>query len=205
MQDVILVHGLWVPRLVMQPLATRLMRAGLRCHLFGYSGRQGPFEAHAERLSRFARSVGPAHFAGHSFGGLVLLEALNRDPALAAGNVVLLGTPARGCLSGRRQARHAIGRWTLGAAQPLFREGRAARWTRSEPLGVIAGSVPFGLGRMAGRLPGVNDGVVRVEETEVEGVRESLVLPVSHSGMLLSSRVAANVEAFLRNGKFPAP
>jgi pimeloyl-ACP methyl ester carboxylesterase len=204
MQTVILAHGLWVPGVVMHPLASRLERAGFRCHSFAYAGRARPLEAHAERLARLARQLGPAHFLGHSLGGLVVLAALQSDAAIGVGRVTLLGTPARGCLSGRWLARHSAGRWLLGESEQQWREGRAARWTRPEALGVIAGTAPFGLGRMIGRLPGPNDGVVCVEETAVEGMTERAVLPVSHSAMLISSRVADNVAAFLAHGRFPA-
>ena len=194
MQDVILAHGLWVPGVVMQPLAARLERAGFRCHMFSYMGALRPLEVHAERLARRARELGRAHFVGHSLGGLVVVEALNRHPEIAAGRIVLLGTPARGCYAGRRIARHAAGRWFLGQSAALWREGRAARWTRPEALGVVAGSLPLGLGRMFGRLPGVNDGVVSLEETALEGMAERVVLHVGHSAMLVSSRVAQHVD-----------
>ena len=49
-----------------------------------------------------------------------------------------------------------------------------------------------------------NDGVVRVEETEVEGMRERMVLPVGHSAMLLSARVDAQVGSFLAHARFSA-
>jgi hypothetical protein len=52
------------------------------------------------------------------------------------------------------------------------------------------------------RLPGTNDGVVRLEETEVAGMRDHIVLPLSHSGMLVSARVARQVAAFLDSGAF---
>lgn len=199
---VILAHGLWVPGVVMHPLAARLARAGFRCHTFSYMGAARPLEAHAERLARRARELGRAHFVGHSLGGLVVVEALNRHPEIAAGRIVLLGTPARGCYAGRRIARHPAGRWFLGQSEALWREGRAARWTRPEALGVVAGSLPLGLGRMFGRLPGVNDGVVSLEETAVEGMAERVVLHVGHSQMLVSARVAAQLVAFLSHGKF---
>jgi pimeloyl-ACP methyl ester carboxylesterase len=204
MKPVILVHGLWVPGVVMQPLALRLRSAGFECHTFTYPGRSRPLEAHAERLARLARGLGRASFVGHSLGGLVVLEALRAEPALAAERVVLLGTPARGCLAGRHFARHAPGRWLLGESECLWREGRTARWMRPEPLGVIAGATPFGLGRMMGRLPGTNDGVVCVEETAIEGMAECAVLPVSHSAMLISRRVAEKVGRFLSDGRFHA-
>ncbi|MGH8747622.1 MAG: esterase/lipase family protein [Burkholderiales bacterium] len=202
MKPVILVHGLWMPRLVMSPMAGRLSRAGYRCHLFDYAGRERPLAANAERLAQFARSVGPAHFVGHSLGGLVVLEALNANPPLAVERVALLGTPARGCLVARRLAIHGLGRWMLGESEALWREGRAARWTRPEPLAILAGTFPFGLGRTFGRLPGANDGVVCVEETRIERASALTALPVSHSGMLLSARVARNLQAFLETGSF---
>ena len=204
MREVILVHGLWVPGVVMQPLAARLARAGFHCHTFSYMGALRPLDAHAERLARLAREVGPAHFVGHSLGGLVILEALNRQPLVAAGRVVLLGTPARGCYAGRRLARYPGGRWFLGESEALWREGRLAHWTRPEALGVLAGSLPLGLGRLFGALPGVNDGVVSLAETGVEGMADRVVLPIGHSAMLISARVAAQVAAFLAHGKFAA-
>lgn len=205
MRDVILVHGLWVPAGVMTPLAARLRAGGYRCHLFDYPGHARSLDAHAERLARFARAIGKAHFVGHSLGGLVVLEALEQHRDVAVGCAVLLGTSARGNFSGRRLARHAFGRWMLGATEPLWREGHSARWTRPEPLGVVAGTMPVGLGRLFGALPGPNDGVVRVAETEIEGMRERIALNVGHSAMLLSARVATQVKAFLEHARFDRP
>ena len=202
MKALVLVHGLWVPGAVMQPLAARLAVAGFRCHTFSYMGAARPLAVHAERLARMARELGPAHFLGHSLGGLVVLEALGAHPEVAVGRVALLGTPARGCQAGRRLARHGAGRWLLGRSAEHWDEGRVARWTRPEPLGVIAGSHPFGLGRLFGPLPGVNDGVVRLEETTVEGMAGRIVLPVCHSAMLISARVADNAAHFLAHGQF---
>jgi pimeloyl-ACP methyl ester carboxylesterase len=206
---VILAHGLWVPGVVMKPLAARLARAGFNCHTFSYMGAARPLEVHIERLAHMARDVGPAHFVGHSLGGLLMMEALNRHPGIAAGRVVLLGTPARGCYAGRRIARFRLGRWIFGHSAALWRErhsesGRAARWTRPEALGIVAGSLPLGLGRVFGRLPGVNDGAVCLEETAVEGMAERVILPVGHSAMLISARVAENVALFLAEGRFCA-
>jgi pimeloyl-ACP methyl ester carboxylesterase len=199
--DVILLSGLWAPAIVMSALAMRLGAGGFRCHLFRYGGRSRALESNAERLLRFADAVGPSHFVGHSLCGLVILEALH--PARSGvGHVVLLGTPAQGSFSGRRLAGLRIGRWLLGRSEPLWRERGAARWLRPEPLGVIAGTLPIGLGRALSRLPGPNDGVVCVDETAVEGMRDHITLPVNHSGMILSARVSAQTVEFLRQGRF---
>jgi pimeloyl-ACP methyl ester carboxylesterase len=208
-RDVILLHGLWMPGIVMSPLASRLAGRGYRTHVFEYASRRKPIEAHAERLGRYARGAAggaPVHFVGHSLGGLVVLAALASTHAPAAAGVVLLGTPARGCMAGRRLAQAAPGRWMLGESQPLWKEGRVARWDPQShagaPLGVIAGSTPIGLARVLGRLPGVNDGVVRLEETAVEGMADRIVLPVGHTELIFSARVAAQTARFLEQGRF---
>jgi len=126
---------------------------------------------------------------------------LNRHPELAARSALLLGTPARGCFAGRRLGRHHAGRWMMGGCGHLWDE-REARWTRREPLGVIAGTQPLGLGRAFGRLPGENDGVVCVSETAVDGVTARALVPVGHSVLLVSGQVGRLVEQFLRSGRF---
>lgn len=202
MIDVVLVHGLWAPALSMALLAARLGSHGFRGHLFRYGGRSHPLEANAERLARFAHICGAAHFVGHSLGGLVIVQALQGAATVPVDGVVLLGTPAAGNFSGRRLANFGIGRWMLGRSEALWHESHRARWARSEPLGVIAGTMPVGLGRAVGPLPGANDGVVCVAETTVEGMRERIVLPVSHSAMVVSSRVARHTAHFLLQGTF---
>lgn len=205
-RDVILLHGLWMPGIVMKPLASRLEARGYRTHVFDYASRLRPIEAHADRLVRFIREsagAGPVQFVGHSFGGLVVLATLGRPDAPATAGVVLLGTPVRGCMAGRRLALAAPGRWMLGESQPLWQEGRIAQWDGRVPLGVIAGTKPsLGLGRLLGRLPGANDGVVRVEETDVAGMTECIVLPVGHTELIFSARVEFQIAQFLAHGKF---
>ena len=206
-RHVILVHGLWMPGLSMSPLAARITRAGFRTHVFDYAGRARPLEAHAERLLRFidARINGaPVHFVAHSLGGRVVLEALRREPRLGVASVLLLGTPVNGCFAGRRLARHGWGRWMLGASELAWKEERALPWERDAPLAVIAGSRPIGLARVLGRLPGTNDGVATLDETSVQGMSARLVMPVCHAEMLISARVAHQVVAFLREGRFDA-
>jgi pimeloyl-ACP methyl ester carboxylesterase len=203
MADVVLVPGLWNPSGVLWPLAARLRRAGYAPHVFSYRGRAS-LDANVERLARFTReTLGPraAHFIGHSLGGVLVLETLTRHADIPVASALLIGSPVRGSLAGRRFGQARFGRWMMGASAACW-EPRVARWTRAAPLGVLAGSVAIGLGRMAGRLPGVNDGVVRLEETEVEGMAASMLVPQPHSWMPVSPSVARLSERFLRSGSF---
>jgi len=203
-EDVVLAPGLWNPGGFLWPLAVRLRRAGFVPHIFAFGGR-GNFDASVERLARFARQAcegRPAHFIGYSLGGVLVLETLNRHPELSVASALLVGAPVRGSLAGRRFGEGRFGRWLLGGSVSRWGE-RGARWTRPQALGVIAGTVPVGLGRaVGGRLPDPNDGVVRVEETAVDGMAAHALVPQAHSAMLVSASVARLAERFLRTGRF---
>ena len=196
--EVVLLPGLWMPGVAMMLLGARLQRAGYATRIFRYRGRD-PLQANVERLRRFCQV--PAHFVGHSLGGLVILEMLARHREVEAASAILIGSPAGGCQAGRRFGGAAVGRWMMGACAELW-QPRAAAWTRPEPLGVIAGTRALGLGRVLGALPRPNDGVVCVSETNVEGMRDQALVPVGHSALIVSRAVADLVETFLRLGCF---
>jgi pimeloyl-ACP methyl ester carboxylesterase len=199
--QVVLVPGLWMPAFAMSFLGARLASRGFSTRAFAYRGRD-PFDANVERFVRWVRHLnGKAHFVGHSLGGVLILEALRRHPELPAASALLVGAPVRGCYAGRRFGRARFGRWMMGACGPLWEE-RAAAWRGTVPLGVIAGTVPLGLGRAFGRLPGQNDGVVCVSETAVDGMSAQALLPLGHSSLIVSSRVAALAARFFTQGRF---
>lgn len=202
-REVVLAPGLWMPATAMTVLAARLARAGYSPHIFAYRGRS-PFDANVARFARWIRKTlggRPAHFVGHSLGGVLVLETLNAHPEVEAASVVLLGAPVRGCLAGRRLGAARVGRWMMGACGALWTE-REARWRGGAPLGVVAGTLPLGLGRVLGRLPDVNDGVVRLEETEVAGMTARALVPQGHSMLIVSGAVGRLIERFFASGKF---
>ena len=67
---------------------------------------------------------------------------------------------------------------------------------------MVAGTLPLGIALSLGALPGANDGVVRVEETTVEGMAARALVPVGHSLLIASARVGMLVERFLASGRF---
>lgn len=200
---VILVHGMWMGAWAMQGLRLRLSRLGYAAYAFDYCSRAHTLDEHASGLAARMAGLGEPviHLVGHSLGGLVVLRCLRNHGEQRVGRIVLLGTPARASIAARRLETTAAGEWLLGASRDIWRSLPVVFRPRSE-LGVIAGSRPWGVGRLVLRLAGTNDGVVRLEETEVPGMRERIVLPVSHSGMLLSVCVAREVAAFLERGAF---
>ncbi len=71
-----------------------------------------------------------------------------------------------------------------------------------QDIGVIAGNIPIGMGLVVGgpKLP--HDGTVSVEETELRGATDSIVVHESHLSILMSAQVASQVVIFLQTGKF---
>ncbi|MEJ8568927.1 alpha/beta fold hydrolase [Elongatibacter sediminis] len=199
---VVLVHGLFYGRLSMALLARRLRRAGLRTRSFAYRPTRDGLDAAARALARFAAAdcTRPPHFVGHSFGGLVILRALelqhDRDP----GRAVLLGSPLQGSRVARQLCRWRPGRALLGAAGPELVAGYD-RIRSGWKVGLIAGNRSLGLGRLAGIRLGRSDGTVALDEVMAGDAADRDVLPVSHTGLLVSGRVAERVAAFLQNGR----
>lgn len=203
---VILVHGLFYGRGSMRLLAWRLQRHGFRAECFAYRPTRDGLDASATALANRAREIDApgVHFAGHSFGGLVILKALEDAAALPPGRAVLLGSPVQGS----RVAAHLL-RWTPGqallrAAGPPLAAGHARIPPRRE-IGMIAGTAGLGLGRLAGARLGPSDGTVGIDEADAAGLADRLLLPVSHTGMLFSRRVAEAASRFLLRGRFEAP
>lgn len=195
-------------------LGNRLRRAGFATRAFGYACVADDASTNARRLAAFALSddraagegdaPGRLHLVGHSAGGVLLLRALADNAALAdrVSRVVLLGTPYSDSAAAHSLLRLPGGRRMLGRT---LQEWLAKPRPRPDPrhqVGVIAGSRPLGLSRMIVRFPGTSDGAVSLEEAQVPGACDTIVLPVAHSSLILSARVADEVSAFLRDGRF---
>lgn len=200
---VVLIHGLWMPRLSMQWLARRLREAGFAPELFGYATIAGGPEAAVPRLAQRLRER-PAYVLAHSLGGLVTLDTLERHPDLPVERVVCLGSPLCGSAAATRLAGQAWSAPYLGRSAPLLRSG-CRHWSGPAAVGVVAGSTPLGLGRYFGRFPGANDGTVAVDETRLAGLADHAVIATSHTGLLLSPDAARLAVAFFRHGRFQGP
>jgi len=127
---------------------------------------------------------------------------LAHEPDPRIGRVVLLGTPYAGCHCG-----FTIGATPLlsGLVGQTFEDWFAQPRPTLPPaieVGVIAGTRRLSFGRLIPGLPRPNDGLIAVEETRLPTAADSIELPLSHSGMLVSRACAGQIASFLRTGKF---
>ncbi len=201
---VILLHGLRMNQHVMSYLAAHLRRHGLACDTWGYRSYRCDLDANASALADRVRNETSSEIAlvAHSYGGIIALRHLQRRPDARVRRIVLLGAPIAGSTAGVQVVRHAFGRWFVGASRPVWVDGPRVAIPAGVQVGSIAGTGRVGLGRFFARFDGPNDGVVKVDETRLPGLTDHLVMRAAHSVMLVSSRVAGQVEHFLRCGAF---
>jgi pimeloyl-ACP methyl ester carboxylesterase len=203
-ETVVIVHGLWTHGVVMALVRRRIARGGFAARTFSYPSVRATLGENADALARCLGETGgpPAHLLGHSLGGLVILQMLARHPDLRTGRIVLVATPYGGPVAGARLAELG-GERLLGRSVREWMDGPRPAGFPGTEIGVIAGSLGIGLGRLAGvRFAGRGDGVVGMDETAVPGMRDRVILRVNHTGMLIAPSVARQACAFFRQGMF---
>jgi pimeloyl-ACP methyl ester carboxylesterase len=204
---VIVAHGLWMTGVEATLFRHRLAQRGFAVRQFHYRSVTAALADVLEELRAEVLALPPpVHLVGHSLGGLVLLGLAERHPELPIGRVVLLGSPVNGSRAARAFVQlPGASLFFGGLADSELVAERPRRWNHPAALGVIAGSNSMGLGRFIGHLPLPNDGTVAVDETDLDGATEHLVLPVSHTGLLIADSVVEATVRFLREGRFSAP
>jgi len=194
---VVLVHGMGRTPLSMWPLARRLEREGFDVLNWDYSSTGPTVEELGRQLAAAVRErPRPAgthvHFVTHSLGGIVVRAALLADPPPDLGRVVMLAPPNQGA-----RAADAAAPWLGWLWKPLAELGTAD--------GSACRSLPAPAGVPIGVIAGRYDGKVKVEETHLDGETDHVVVPGTHSFLMLRSDVQTYVLAFLRTGRFAPP
>lgn len=208
---VLLLHGHGRTGHSMRSLAVALRKAGYSTLAPHYPARRS-LNAIVDRLqpriAAFAAACdGPLHMVTHSLGGLVARALFKAHRPARAGRVVMLGPPNAGSELADLLFRLRMDGIMLGASGAHLRTGRTAA---DEAL---LGPVDFDLGVIAGDraldpifpkllVPRPNDGKVSVSATRLAGMRDHIVLPVSHTLMVYDRRVRAQTLAFLQSGAF---
>lgn len=203
--SVVAVHGVWMRGAAMRVLRRRLEADGYDVYVFSYPSVSSNLVENAKRLAEFIDGVpgDVVHAVGHSLGGVLLRAMLEAAPPARLGRVVCLGSPFTGSLTASRVARLPGGSRLIGRSlAELLARGGFDAWRAPNELGIIAGRVPLGFGRLFGPFREPNDGTVAIAETRLADAHDHLVMPVAHMALLWSPEVARQVVHFLRHGMF---
>lgn len=201
-RQLLLIHGLLNADIWLYRLAGRLREAGFEPRLFSYSSLlEGPPLALPRLIERLGAMPHGSGIVGHSLGGLMALEALRQAPGLPVDRVMCLGSPLRGSQTARAVAARAWTRPMLGRSAGLLQTG-LQDWNGPAQVGMVAGDLERGLGRLFTRFDGPSDGTVGVGETRLPGLADHCIVRASHSGLVFSESAAAQAVHFLRDGRF---
>ncbi len=208
-QAVVCVHGLWLSGFAMRYWRTQFSAAGYAARSFSYPTVRATLAQNRAALLRFVLGLPhqTIHFAGHSLGAVTIVSMLAEAgwaiPGKSLGRIVLAGPPFQGSHAGKALVDKGLGNILAGKPLQDWLSGPRPVVPPHIDLGVIAGDSRLGLGRvLAPRLPKPHDGTVSVAETQVAGAREHLVLPVGHTGLLISHQVVRHMIRFVETGSF---
>lgn len=210
-EHIIILHGLGLHPFWLWPMATSLRRAGYHVTNLGYpSTRKSISDLARDHLwpvaQRIARDGNKLHFIGHSLGGIIIRAMAAECGFQPTGRVVMLGTPNHGS-----PLADALKSWTLyrryfGPAGQELVTGRGGKPENLPPpsfeLGVIAGTnhwLHFPTGFF---MPRPNDGIVPLESTRLDGMKDHISYNIDHSLMVMDTRVMRQVRHFLECGRF---
>ncbi|HXC50629.1 MAG TPA: alpha/beta fold hydrolase [Candidatus Limnocylindrales bacterium] len=209
--QVVLLHGLLRSSSSMSRLADSLAARGFNVCNVSYPSRMHSIEVLArdyvapavERC--FPGSTAPVDFVTHSMGGIVVRQLASTHAIGSFGRVVMLAPPNHGS-----ELVDEFGSWWLF---------RRINGPAGNELGTTAASVPMKLGPapfevgiitgdrttnlvLSAFIPGRNDGKVSVASARLDGMKDFLVIPVSHTFIMRNTKVIDQTIRFLETGVF---
>lgn len=208
---VIVLHGLARSPASMAPLCRRLAQEGFAVHNVGYRSTSAPLDVLAravrEEVEPLVAEAPAVHLVTYSMGGIVARRMLADWRPATLGRVVMIAPPNQGSEVVDALRDRRVVRWLYGPGFGELGTDPCSVPSRLGPVtyqtGVIAGSrVVSPIGWWL--IPGPSDGTIAIARTRVAGMADHVVLPHSHTFIMLSPRVAAETVHFLRHGRFSA-
>lgn len=213
---VILLHGLMRSATSMSKLAEYITeQMGRTVVLFEYASTRATIADHAAALREvIAHLPEDAQFSlvGHSMGNIVVRHALGdwqREGDQATldriQQVVMLGPPNQGASIARQLAKTGVFGWITGKGGmelgPEWQNFEAKLAIPECPFGIVAGRLPETVMQNP-LVDGDSDFVVSVEETQLAGASDVLIVPRLHSFLMDDETVQKAVVNFLNHRSF---
>lgn len=208
---VVVLHGLARTAGAMKPLVKPLEKAGFEVVNVDYPSRDHNIETLAPMavktlgFDQCSESAGKVHFVTHSLGGILVRYYSEHHTIDKLGHVVMIAPPNQGS-EVVDHLRNVPGFETFNGPAGL------QLGTDENSIPSQLGPVSFSLGVIAGTdtinpilsqyLPNPDDGKVSLQSTKVDGMNDFIVFAHTHTFIMRSKQVIAQVIHFLQHGRF---
>ena len=208
---VILLHGLGRLRQSMRRLEQHLRSLSYATINLAYPSTTKSIETIAEtHLARTvqgceAHSAKRIHFVGHSLGGLIVRQYLQRHSVPAGSRLVMLSPPNQGSELVDLLLQVPLYQWVTGPAGQQIGRGPESVVNRLNSVGIEIGVIAGNRGRnllFSAFLDGPDDGMVSVKSTMLPEMRDFIVVPNTHMFIMRDPQVMSQVAYFLKHGRF---
>ena len=199
---IVLLQGMGRGRASLWVLDTRLRQAGYRVVSFPYSAHRKSIDGHAEDLVAFiGEHVKDTryHLIAHSLGNLIVRTAFREGLPPGLDRVVMLAPPNRAADLARALRDNKVYQWFTGESGQLL--GSEAFYAQL-PVPAVEFGIIAGDRGQSFIFQEANDGVISVENTKLNGMKDWIVVHQSHNFIMNSRVVAALCVSFLQNGVF---
>ncbi|EIW7482127.1 TPA: triacylglycerol lipase [Vibrio parahaemolyticus] len=201
---IIILHGLYMHGLVMQPLSQKLRKLGYETQVISYNtvaiDESSLFDSIDHSLNPLTANV----LVGHSLGGLMIKRYLaSRKPTTSLiSHVVAIGSPLKGASIVGRIQDLGLGA-ILGNSPHHGLNKHDDAWAFPQKLGSIAGTVPIGARPLLIRNDNtMSDGTVTVEETRLDGMQDHIEVKQTHTSLIYNTFVPQQIDHFIRTDYF---